>query len=399
MPAQYSARAVVALLCLAEALSMTGFAAFPAFLPDLRQAWQMSGAEAGFVAGAFFFGYVLAVPFLTGITDRLDARGVFIFSCGLAAAGSGGFAALADGPLSAASFQALAGAGLAGTYMPGLKALTDRIRERADERHQARYIAFYTATFGIGTSLSLLLAGWLGALLSWRQAVGLLVLGPLAAGLIAFLGLSTQPVHGARHASRWPRFGPVLADGRIRAYILGYGAHCWELFGLRSWLVAFIGFAAGAMPLTPTAAAAFINLLGLPASILGNEAATLAGRRRWIAVMMASSGTLCWLAGVSSAWPWWLMLAILSIYFVSVMADSAALTAGLVAATPLAQRGAAMAVYSLSGFGAGFVSPLVFGAVLDLAGDGRLAWALAFGSLGLGCLAWAAVVRGREHAV
>jgi MFS family permease len=84
---------IVALLCLAEALSMTGFAAYPAFLPALRAAWGLSGAEAGFVGGAFFFGYMLAVPLLSGITDRIDARGVFAFSCLLAAAGTAGFAA------------------------------------------------------------------------------------------------------------------------------------------------------------------------------------------------------------------------------------------------------------------------------------------------------------------
>jgi MFS family permease len=93
------------------------------------------------------------------------------------------------------------------------------------------------------------------------------------------------------------------------------------------------------------------------------------------------------------------MLATLAIYFVTVMGDSAALTAGLVAATPLAQRGAAMAVYSFLGFGSGFVSPLVFGAVLDAAGDGATAWGLAFGTLGLGCLAWAFVARCRRGAV
>ncbi len=405
MPAQPSTRAVVALLCLAEALGMTGFAAYPAFLPALRQAWGMSGAQAGFVGGAFFCGYMLAVPLLAGVTDRLDARGVFVFSCGLAAAGTVGFAWLADGTLSAALFQALAGAGLAGTYMPGLKALTDRIRDRADERHQARYIALYTATFGIGTSLSLLLAGWLGAALPWREAVGLLALGPLLAGVIALAGLRAQPPHGAHRAPWWPRFGPILANRHIRPYILGYGAHCWELFGLRSWLVAFIAFAYGVagaahtVPLTPTEAAALINLLGLPASVLGNEAAAHAGRRRWIAGMMLASGLLCWLAGFSAAWPWWLMLATLAIYFVTVMGDSAALTAGLVAATPLAQRGAAMAVYSFLGFGSGFVSPLVFGAVLDAAGDGATAWGLAFGTLGLGCLAWAVVARCRRGAV
>ncbi len=398
-PTRSPARTVVLVLCLAEALSMTGFGAYPAFLPALRDQWQMSGAEAGFVGGAFFFGYMLAVPLLAGITDRLDARGVFAFSCGLAAAGTGGFALLADNALSGAFFQALAGAGLAGTYMPGLKALTDRIREREDERHQARYIAFYTATFGIGTSLSLLLAGWLGALLPWRAAIGALAAGPLLASAVALAGLRAQPPHAAHHASWWPRFGMVLADRDIRAYILGYAVHCWELFGLRSWLVAFIAFAyavSGSAPLAPTDAAALINLLGLPASILGNEAAGQAGRRRWLALVMASSGLLCWLAGFSATWPAWLMLAALAVYFIAVMGDSAALTAGLVAATPLTQRGAAMAVYSLLGFGAGFVSPLVFGATLDAAGDGATAWGLAFGTLGLGCLAWAIFARPRR---
>jgi MFS family permease len=82
------------------------------------------------------------------------------------------------------------------------------------------------------------------------------------------------------------------------------------------------------------------------------------------------------------------MVLLLAIYFVAIMSDSAALTAGLVATTPLHQRGAAMAVYSFGGFGAGFLAPLVFGLVLDAAGgkDAHLAWGVAFGSLGIGCL-------------
>lgn len=390
---------LVALLCLAEALSMTGFAAYPAFLPALRAGWGMSGAEAGFVGGAFFFGYMLAVPLLSGATDRIDARGVFAFSCALAAAGTAGFALLAHGVVSAALFQAVAGAGLAGTYMPGLKALTDRV----GGPRQARFIAFYTATFGIGTSLSLFLAGWLGAALPWRTAFALLALGPLLALPLALAALRPQRPAGARHAPWLPRFGPVLAQREVRRYIFGYAVHCWELFGLRSWLVAFIVFAAAASarppPLSATEAAALINLLGLPASILGNEAAGRVGRSRWIMAVMLTSGALCWLAGLPASWPWWLMLATLALYFTSVMADSAALTAGLVAAAPLAQRGAAMAVYSLLGFGAGFVAPLVFGATLDAAGGDATAWALAFGTLGSGGLVWALTARRRAAAV
>ncbi|HEY6898744.1 MAG TPA: MFS transporter [Rhodocyclaceae bacterium] len=379
---------LVALICLAEALGMTGFAAYPAFLPTLKAQWQASGAAAGFVGGAFFLGYMLAVPFLSGITDRIDARRVFAASGLLGLAGTGGFALLADGIISAALFQALAGAGLAGTYMPGLKALTDRITGP----RQPRYIAFYTATFGIGTSLSLLLGGWLGALLPWREAIGLMALGPLLASAVFLLGVRPQAASHAHHGGWWPAFGPALALGQTRRYILGYAAHCWELFGLRSWLVAFIAFAYGlsasTVPLSATEAAAAINLLGLPASILGNEAAGRLGRQRWIVGTMLAAGGLCWLAGFSAVLGGWLMLAALALYFVAVMADSAALTAGLVAATPLGQRGAAMAISSLLGFGAGFVAPLVFGATLDAAGGGPLAWGLAFASLSLGGLLW-----------
>lgn len=376
---------------------MTGFAAYPAFLPSLRAAWGMSGAEAGFVGGALFFGYMLAVPVLSGITDRIDARGVFAFSCALAAVGIAGFGLLADGAMSAASWQALTGAGLAGTYMPGLKALTDRV----GGPRQSRYIAFYTSTFGIGTSVSLLAAGWLGALLPWRTAFVALAAGPLAALPLVLAGVRAQRPHAAHHAPWLPRFGAVLAQREVRSYVFGYAVHCWELFGLRSWMVAFIVFAyaaaqAGTRALEPTTAAALINLLGLPASILGNEAAGRGERRRWIVAVMLASGALCWLAGFASAWPWWLMLMTLAGYFVAVMADSAALTAGLIAATPLAQRGAAMAVYSLLGFGAGFVSPLAFGAVLDVAGGNGLAWTLAFGTLGGGCLAWGLLARRRR---
>lgn len=269
-----------ALLCLAEALSMAGFAAYPAFLPALRAEWGLSGAEAGFVGGAFFFGYMVAVPFLSGITDRIDARRVFAFSCALAAAGSAGFGLAASGMASAAFWQAIAGAGLAGTYMPGLKALTDRV----GGSRQARYIAFYTSTFGIGTSLSLLAAGCLGALLPWHSAFMALAAGPLAALPLVLAGVPGTAPHAAHRAPWLPRFGLVLAQRETRGYIAGYAAHCWELFGLRSWMVAFIAFAfaAGhaAAPVDPTTAAAAINLLGLPASILGNEAAQRSGRRR-----------------------------------------------------------------------------------------------------------------------
>ncbi|CAG0932308.1 MAG: hypothetical protein EFKGCFLK_00916 [Rhodocyclaceae bacterium] len=380
---------IVALLCAAEVLGMTGFSTYPALLAPLREAWGMSGAEAGFIGGAFFAGYMAAVPLLSALTDRVDARRVYFFSTLLAVAGTLGFGLFAQGVASGAAFQALAGAGLAGTYMPGLKALTDRVTGPL----QGRFIAFYTSTFGIGASASLVLAGVLDPALGWQWTFMLCGAGPLAAGLLVLRAL--EPMTPERHAHAPPRLldpRPVLRSRAVLGYVLGYAAHCWELFGLRAWLVAFIAFAYALSPDAdmawgPAAIAAAINLLGIPASIFGNEIAARVGRRRHILAVMACSALLAWAAGFSAAVSWGLTLALLSLHFVFVMGDSAALTAGLVAATPPGNRGAAMAVYSFLGFGAGFLGPLVFGMVLDGMGgkDDAAAWGFAFGSLGLAC--------------
>src|SRR6266581_4900448 len=311
---------ITAILCIAELLSMSGFATYPALLAQLRDLWGLSGAAAGFVGGSLFAGYMAAVPFLSGLTDRVDGRGVYAFAGGLAAAGAIAFAVLAQGVWSAALCQAVVGAGLAGTYMPGLKLLTERI----EGPRQSRHIAFYTSTFGFGTSASLLLASQVEALAGWRWAFVVAGAGPPAAA---------------------------------------------------------------------AAVAAAINLLGAPASILGNELA-LRQRRRLIAVCMLLAAASACLVGFSAPLPAWAVTAALAIYFVFIMGDSASLTAGLIAATPPAQRGTTLALHSLLGFGAGFVAPLVFGATLDAAGGPQrvLAWGIAFATLAGGYAAYLALL-------
>ena len=102
---------------------------------------------------------------------------------------------------------------------------------------------------------------------------------------------------------------------------------------------------------------------------------------------MRNSGTIvACVLGYTAALPWMVVFLIMCLHYGLMLGDSAALTAGLVASTPPMKRGATLAVYSFFGFGAGFLGPLAFGLVFDLAGgDGALAWGLAFASLGVGC--------------
>jgi MFS family permease len=72
-----------------------------------------------------------------------------------------------------------------------------------------------------------------------------------------------------------------------------------------------------------------------------------------------------------------------------IMADSATLTAGLIASADPKIKGAAMGLYSFIGFGGGgVIGPALFGAALDVSGGGNQIedWAIGFFVLGFGCL-------------
>jgi MFS family permease len=380
---------------------MLGFSTYAALLPELRDAWSLSNSQAGIVGGMFFAGYVATVSLSTALTDRIDARWVYLAGGVLAAAASAGFGLAAAGFWSAVLFQVVLGVGIASTYMPGLRLLSDRI----SGPYQSRYIAFYTSFFGIGTALSFAIAGLAAPSYGWRAAFLVSALGPLAAAISVSVF-----VHGRRPATAsalsigalfplaaWRR---VLADNAAAGYTFGYAAHCLELFGSRAWMVAFLAYSASVQsgpgfPWHAAAIAAVINLIAVPASIAGNEVALRLGRRRWIVAVMSASGTSGIVLALGAPWHWAAVLALLVVYSMLVMAESGTLTAGLVAAAPSELRGAALGLYSLAGFGGGLAGPVLFGAALDLAGGAasHLAWIAAYAAIGAGCLAAPLVVR------
>lgn len=391
------------LLVAAHVVSMLGFATYAALLPELRGLWRLSNSEAGIIGGAYFAGYIATVSYWTALTDRLDPRRIYAAGSLLAAAGGAGFGLAADGLPSALLLQALLGAGTAATYMPGLRLLSDRV----SGPEQSRYIAFYTACFGIGIALSLAMAGAVAPLAGWRAAFLASAAGPVAAGLMVVFGLrATERKSIAGPASVHDLFPLrswriVLANRAAAGYTLGYAVHCLELFGSRAWMVAFLAFSAGlhapgpSFPWSAASIAAIANLVSVSASIGGNEFALRIGRRAWILIAMAASGSAGIVVGLSAPWHWAIVLALMVAYSMLVMAESATLTAGLVAAAPAELRGAAMGLYSLAGFGGGMLGPVVFGAALDAAGGGErpAAWAIAYGAIGAGCLAAPVLVR------
>jgi MFS family permease len=382
-----SAVRLTLLMCAAEIMSMTGFVAYPTLLPQLQREWALTNSAAGLIGGVVFTGYMVAVPVLSSLTDRIDSRRVYLGACVLSTLGAAGFALFAEGLLTALVFQFLIGAGLGGTYMPGLKALTDQLEGPA----QSRATAFYTASFGLGSSVSIVVCGKLGATLGWEAAFWFGATGPVIAAALVNLGMPRGRVHAAHERTPLLNFKPVLKNPPTRAYILGYALHNYELFGQRAWMVAFLVFTASLQPadapmlVSAATLAAVINLLGPVVSVSGNELAIRFGRSRIIFTFMCASGLTACFLGFTAPLPWIVVFLVMCIHYGLMLGDSAALTAGAVATALPGSRGTMMAVYSMMGFTGAFLGPLVFGAVLDVSGGNQsvAAWGLAFASIGI----------------
>lgn len=378
-------------MCAAEILAMVGFASFAALLPTFISEWGLTNTEAGWISGLYFAGYMGAVPVLVGITDRIDPRRIFAGSAALGAVASLGFILFAEGAWTAGVLRALAGVGLAGTYMPGLKVLSDRIRGPK----QSRAISFYTSSFSIGAAVSFVVAGEIGAWLGWQWAFAMAALGGAGAFVVVIVAIRPFPPPGRDDAAPWSRsldFRPALRNRRAMGYVFAYGAHAWELLGQRSWIVAFLLFSQSLQPegagwLVPaTVVAAAINLFGVPGSIFGNELAIRFGRVRLaVCAALASAAMGCGI-GFTASLPYVVVVGLCIVYGIANYTDSSTVTAGAVASAPPENTGATMAVHSFVGFAGGFLGSLAFGVVLDLAG-GRAdtaAWGMGFVSLSLG---------------
>lgn len=364
-------------MLMAQTCALLGFACYAVVLTDLQEAWQLSNLQSGLIASAFFFGYMLAVPLATALTDRIDARKVYLAGGISATCGLLGMGILAYNFWTAILFMAITGAGLAGTYMPGLKILSDRIQSGELTRH----IAFYTAFFGIGTGFSYLCSGWILNYLGWHYVFGLIALGPFCAFLIVFFLIPPLenerwqgPIHIRLHdifpVDKWKL---VLQDKNASGFIFGYTAHTLELFASRSWIVAFFAFCAietgETFFLAATTLAGVINFFGVPASILGNEIALRVGRQKWVCIVMLTSAVLGIAFACSTGQSWWLIVALAIGHAIFIMADSSTLTAGLVISAKENIKGAAMGLHSLMGFGGGLLGPAIFGFVLDISGS------------------------------
>jgi predicted MFS family arabinose efflux permease len=379
-----SGRSLIAAMCVGQVGNLLPHVVVPAIMAQhLMPLWHLSAGQAGLMASGYAAGYMLAVPILTTLTDRIDARLILLCGSILSGLATIAFGLFADGPWSAMGISALAGIGFAGAYMPGLKALTDRL----PPGDTSRAVTLYTSSFSFGVGLSFLVAQLAADAFGWQAAFFITGVGPVAMIVTCLLMPPHRPVPVS---AKLLDFGPVFRNRTALGYIFGYGAHCFELYGIRTWIVGFWTFVAaknaGSGLPGPIAVSVAFTILAMPSSILGNELAIRFGRHRAIGLVMAGSALVAVLIALFAGQSAWLLLGLILVYAFTVNADSGALTSGMTIAADPNFRGATMALHSTVGFGLSALGAWGVGVAIDTAGGPASAtgWVAGFGLLALG---------------
>jgi predicted MFS family arabinose efflux permease len=382
-----SAWRLVLLVCIAQTLVQIGAFFWPALLPQLAPQWSLTNSAAGWVTAAFYGAYMLAVPVLVTLTDRIDPKRIYLLGVGLTVVGHLLFGMLAEGFWTALACRALTGIGWAGTYMTGLKLLADRV----DAKMMSRATAGHAASIGISGALSFATGEWLAGLFGWQSAF-------LAASITAALAwvIIAMVVPRQRKAATKPKdgsglydFRPVFRNHSAMAYAMAYAIHTLEMSALRGWGVAFLAYVASSTgsanaAISPAVLVTTLGLVGTVASILGNEAAIKFGRRRLVQTAMLGSVALGGCIGFLGTTSYQVAAALILAYGLIIWLDSSSLTAGAAGTAEPTRRGATLAVHSTLGYAGGFVGPLLMGWTLDVCGGmSQIAWGASFALVSL----------------
>jgi MFS family permease len=315
---------MLALIALAELLGMSVWFAANAVSPLLATRWSLSAAEAGWMSTVVQLGFVLgtALAALLNLADSLPSRWYFA-AAGTAAAAANAALLVAPGYRWALACRLVTGVCLAGVYPPAMKMAATWFRAR-----RGLAIGVVVGALTIGKATPYLVHAMPGA------GVVPVILCASAAALLAAVIVATGYRDGPAPFPRRPftlaLVGGVLRDARYRQVLGGYAGHMLELYACWVWLPSFIAASALARGQSAADSGGLVSLLsflvlaaGAVGCVLGGELADRVGYVRLVVVAMFVSGACALLTPLVFGAPTFLLVALLLVWSVSVIADSA----------------------------------------------------------------------------
>jgi DHA1 family inner membrane transport protein len=376
-------RHILPVLVLAQFAGTSLWFAVNAVMPDLQRELGWPASAVGPLTSALQFGFIVGtlVFALLAIADRFAPRRVFLF-CALAGAGcTVGAWAMVTHYEALLVWRFLTGVFLAGIYPVGMK------------------IAAQWYTKGLGAALGLLIGALvlgsasahalraLSGSLPWPTLMLGVAALAAAGGLLLYWGTSDPPHAQARVTTlQWRALATVWTDGRVRASVLGYFGHMWELYTV--WVMVPLVLATRLSGTDVSWAAFWMLGAGALGCAGGGWVALRWGSARVATLQLGISGLCCLATPFAIDAPAPLFYGWLLLWGITVSGDSPQFSTLTARNAPPQAVGSVLTLTNSIGFGISIVSILLFVSLAQTVSLGALLPWLAVGpALGLWAMA------------
>ncbi|MEX1166860.1 MAG: MFS transporter [Hydrogenophaga sp.] len=375
-------RHILPVLVTAQFAGTSLWFAVNAVMPDLQRELGWANSAVGALTSSLQFGFILGtlVFALFAIADRFSARRVFLLCALAGAACTVGAWATVRHYEALMAWRFATGFFLAGIYPVGMK------------------IAAQWYSKGLGGALGLLIGALvlgsasahalraLGDALPWPTLM--LGVAALAAfgGLLLYFATIDAPQAQARVATlQWRALASLWTDKRVRASVLGYFGHMWELYTM--WVMVPLILATRLQGTALSWTAFWVLGAGAIGCAVGGWIAQRWGSAKVAGVQLATSGLCClatpWMLNASDGvfYSW------LVVWGITVAGDSPQFSTLTARNAPPQAVGSVLTLTNSIGFAISIASILLFVSLSETVPLGSLLPWLAMGpALGLWAL-------------
>src|SRR5882724_207433 len=312
---------VLALLSLAELLSMSLWFSASAVVPAFRAEGNLGNSAARWLPIAVQLGFVCGtlLSALINLADILHARNLFAIAALAGAAINACFALFAQGPIAGIALRFLTGMCLAGVYPPGMKIMAGWFRQS-----RGMALGILVGALTLGKASPYLINGVGSA--QWRHNVLFVSLLAGLGGLVVLFFVGDGPYELPRAHFDGTQIIKIFKNRAVRLANFGYFGHMWELYAMWTWTPVMIRASLAERGNNQQLAevASFLVIgCGALGCVIAGLIADRVGRTLVTSWAMVISGSCCLLIGLFFGAHPAFLLAIAAIWGASVVADSA----------------------------------------------------------------------------